>query len=379
MDKYKIDEMECPACGATMRFDPEKGDMVCDWCGTRSEIDGFKEESDTDPPKEEDDAKEEKPARQRSKIEGFDFASLNDAVTKADAEDVPIYNCRSCGAELIAPPSQISLACPYCGNNVVLTDKVSGKLRPDGIIPFKLTPKTLPDAMNRFYKNKVLLPKDFFSESSMSKVTGVYVPFWLFTGSLSGHMTFSGEKHSDHREGDYIVTETSHYNLERDVSMSFKDVPVDASGRIDDALMDSLESFDLKDKVDFDMRYLAGFTSERFDVRKREISARAKKRMFATAEAAALSRTGAGYSNVRKTGGNLKASINARYLLLPVYMFNLNYDGKNYEFAVNGQTGNVVGTLPIDKGRSIAYFSIRAVTVAAAIIAVFVIKYFSGN
>ncbi len=402
MSTKNIAEMECPACTAAMRFDPESFSMVCDWCGTKVKLEEASKEETVEPVSGEaapgaaaleaaasgeavsgeavsGEAVSGEAGKQKDSIEGFDFASLNDSVCDVNAEDLPIYNCKSCGAELIAPPEQISLTCPYCGNNIVMTDKVSGKLRPNGIIPFKITPKELPAAMKRYYKNKVLLPKDFFSESSMEKVTGVYVPFWLFSGTLDGNMVFSGEKSSDHRQGDYIITETSHYSLNRDISMRFDDVPVDASGKIDDALMDSLEPFDMNDVVDFDMRFLAGFTSERFDEPKDTIADRAKKRMAATAETAISAKAGDGYSNVRKTRGRLKASLTAKYLLLPVYMFNLKYGKKKYEFAVNGQTGKVVGNLPIDKERSRNYFLVRFGAVAAAAIAVFIVRYFIGQ
>ncbi len=436
MSKTSVAEMECPACGAFLRFDPAKGDMVCDFCETRVKIGDTVEAEEDIPeegvkrgePEEESGEPEAKPGtaaeksgepeakpgtaaekpgepeeasreaapreeaanpeeetgktekkKEKNTLEGFDFASIKDTALQEDTENLPIYNCASCGAELIAPASQISLACPYCGNNIVLTEKVSGKLRPNGIIPFRITPEYLPNAMKKFYKDKILLPKDFFSQSRMSRVNGVYVPFWIFSGKLSGQLTFSGEKSSTHREGDYQVTETSFYNLPRDVSMEFRDVPVDVSGKIDDALMDSLEPFDLEEKADFDMRYLAGFTSERFDQAKKTIENRAKKRMFATAEDAARSEAGKGYSNVKYSGGKLKAELTAKYLLLPVYMFSLDYEGKDYKFAVNGQTGKVVGNIPTDKMRSRLFFLKRFGIVAALIIGVFALKYLTGN
>ena len=120
------------ACGASLRFDAKTSKMVCDWCGTTVDIKAADEETES--------------------IQGFDFNSLEDQAYHPDAEDLPIYNCNSCGAELIAPPEQAALSCPYCGNNIVLTEKVSGKLRPDGLIPFKVTSDSLPGVVNAFYK-----------------------------------------------------------------------------------------------------------------------------------------------------------------------------------------------------------------------------------
>ncbi len=366
-----VREVSCPACTAPMRFDPGTGKMLCDFCGTALEIEKRKKGK----------KKKEKPEEEKSEenLSGFDFASLGDQAGITDGENLPIYSCTSCGAELIAPAEQISMLCPYCGSSIILTDKISGNLRPDGIIPFKVSPSALPDTIKRFYKGKALLSDRFLKEHIEGKVTGVYVPFWLFSGTVSGDLSFIGEKSSSYRKGDYIYTDTEHYSIKRAVSLDFEDIPVDASGKIDDKLMDSLEPFDLNEAVPFDMRYLSGFTADRFDVSKDEIAERAKNRMFRTAEANILPRVSVGYSAIHRSGGKLNAALTARYLLFPVYLMNIFFNGHKYELAVNGQTGETVGELPIDKGVSIRYFLIRMLPVTAAILLIFILKYLTGN
>ena len=354
----RIREQKCASCGAPLQFDPETGKLVCQSCGAVQDIPAEPEAKDVS-------------------LEGLDFEALTGQATEDGAEAVPIYNCVSCGAEIIAPQEQIATTCPYCGNNVVLTDKVSGKLRPDGVVPFHIDARQLPGAVKEFYRGKALLPRNFFSESTMGKVTGVYVPFWVFSGRIDGMLSFRGERSSSRREGSYVVTTTNHYRLNRDVGLSFSDVPVDASGRIADELADSLEPFDLSEAKPFDMRYLAGFTADRFDRAKDDMAERAGRRMTASAERAAL-RTLSGYSGVVRTGGSLKAKLSARYLLLPVYLFSILHEGKSYSFAVNGQTGKVVGTLPISKQTSTRYFLLRAGVAAAVVVAAFVAKYLMG-
>ena len=394
MSTNPLHEQKCPGCGAAMRFDPGQGKLVCDYCGTVLDISPAASPSGADPSQtgsrpsggasaqtgshpsggassQEEDA--------FSNIHGFDFNALTDQVSVPNAENLPVYVCVSCGAELIVPPSQTSLTCPYCGNNIVLTNQVSGMLRPDGVIPFTITPDKLPSAVNRFYKGKKLLPKRFFSESTMGKVTGVYVPFWVFSGNLNGTLMYYGTKTSSHKRGNYIITDTDEYLLTRRASLSFDGLPVDTSGRIDDALMDSLQPFDLAKAVPFDMRYLAGFTADRFDQKKSEIAARAEMRMRNTAASVVSSQAGAGYSHVRQSGGSLSAGLDARYLLFPVYLFDISHNGKNYPFAVNGQTGKVVGSLPISQETSLTYFLKHFGSVAGLLIGYSVIKYFLGG
>ncbi|MCR4655207.1 MAG: hypothetical protein K5770_03135 [Lachnospiraceae bacterium] len=385
-----VKEQKCPDCGAAMRFDPLSDKLVCDYCGKVMEIKASKKEppdkgsisgkADATAKKEKQNKteKEKTSGDTDSIVNGFDFDSLNEMASRPDAQSLPIYNCVSCGAEVIASPEQVATSCPYCGNNIVLTQKVSGQLRPDGLIPFKIDSKAMPAAVRNYYKGKKLLPRRFFADSVLGNVTGVYVPFWVFSGKLSGRLTYSAEQHSSFREGDYRVTQTDHYQLTRDVEASFENVPVDAGEKISDALMDSLEPFNMKDVKPFDMRYLAGFTADRFDVAKDETAKHAQKRMHSTTAQSANSHAGAGYTNVSASGGRLSASLSAKYLLFPVYMFDVVFNGKKYPFAVNGQTGKVSGELPIDEGVSRAYYWLRVGILGGGLMLFSFIKYMLG-
>ena len=48
-----------------------------------------------------------------------------------------------------------------------------------------------------------------------------------------------------------------------------------------------------------------------------------------------------------------------------VYGTTVEYEGKTYVFAMNGQTGKITGTLPVCKKRSAAWFSGISAVVAA--------------
>ena len=357
-----VSQKKCPACGGPISYDPEKGKLVCEYCGTEVDIET---EEQNDQPEELD-------------ID-FDFNELNEQAMHPDAEDLPIYNCTQCGAEIIAPAENFALNCPYCGNNIVLTQKVSGKMRPDGVVPFKFKASELPSMLAAYYKDKPLLPKKFFSESALSKVTGLYVPFWVFNGTLSGNLQYRGENVRTYRQGDYRCTDTAVFDLGRAVSMDFKDLPVDASTKVDDALMDSIEPFDISETKPFDMSYLAGYTADRFDVAKGAVSYRAEQRMRRTAESVAASRCGAGYGSVFFQGGRLNAHLKAKYLLLPAYLFTINYGGQDYSFAVNGQTGKVTGTLPSDKSLKRKMFFKRLLMILVLVLGFTFAKYMMGR
>ena len=55
-----------------------------------------------------------------------------------------------------------------------------------------------------------------------------------------------------------------------------------------------------------------------------------------------------------------------RYAFLPVWVLNTKYKDQNYLFTMNGQTGKLVGDLPVSKGKFFGTF----IGIAAALFAV---------
>ncbi len=314
-----------------------------------------------------------------SPIQGFDFTQFYEGVKQEDSENLPIYYCKSCGAEVIAANEEASLTCPYCTNKIVLSNKVSGKFRPDGIIPFKIPQSELKKHLDDFYKDKKLLPRNFFSQSKMEKVTGIYVPFWLFSGTVGGDFVYKGDKVKTSVSGDYNVTETSTYNVQRSGQVTFENIPLDASEKIDDALMDSVLPYDFSEVKNFNYQYLAGFAADRFDVPGKSLQKRAEDRMINTTAKKATSSVRSEYINVSMKNNYLKAvNVKVKYILLPVYLFSIKHDGTKYEFSVNGQTGKVVGNLPIDKKVCIWYRLKKSLIPAAVVALYFILSYFLG-
>ena len=319
-------------------------------------------------------------ANPASEIGGFDFMQFFDSAKIEGGENLPIYHCKSCGADVLAAGEEAALTCPYCSSNIVLTDKLSGNIRPNGIIPFKIAKKDLKQHLDNFYKNKKLLPKNFFSASHIEKVTGVYVPFWLFSGNIYGTCAYTGKNTSTTVSGDYEVTTTKIYDVVRDTSIGFSGIPIDASDKIEDKLMDSVLPYDMSELKPYQSGYLSGYTADRFDVPGKYLQTRAEQLMKETTNDIVKSSVSGQYTQITPKYKHLNAGqIDVKYVLLPIYMFKIKYANKKYQFAVNGQTGKVVGSLPISKGVSRAYFLLRFGIVAGAIMLASLISYLVGG
>ena len=132
-------------------------------------------------------------------------------------------------------------------------------------------------------------------------------------------------------------------------NIGFERVPVDGSGKMSDTMMESIEPFDFGEAVDFQTAYLAGYLADKYDVTAEDSIARANERIKKSAEDAVAS-TVTGYnmvipehSAVQLHGGK------ATYALYPVWMLTTRWNDQLYTFAMNGQTGRLVGDLPLDK------------------------------
>lgn len=162
--------------------------------------------------------------------------------------------------------------------------------------------------------------------------------------------------------------------------MSFARVPVDGSSKMPDAHMDAIEPFDYSDLAPFSMAYLPGFAADRFDQDQETCHQRAECRMASSMEQA-LRDTVEGYDSV--TTQSCDAAVawqGAEYCLLPVWMLYTSWRGKGFLFAMNGQTGKLVGDLPVSAFKVIAWFAgVFAVALAVVTAAIMGLDHFGGR
>lgn len=354
---------QCPSCGGSLRYSAETGGLVCDYCDSRftvAEVEAVYAE------RLEDAASRVSGACVSA--DGWHGVASPDAPPTdgegALRDPVPLgqggmrtFTCSSCAAELVCDATTAITECPYCGNQAVAPGVLVDEFKPDLVIPFRLDRKAASSALSGYYKGKRFLPKAFAAGNRIEKIQGVYVPFWLFDAEVSASASFEATKSRTYRTGDEEVTETDHYEVGRAGTMSFRRVPVDGSSKMPDAHMDAIEPFDYEALVPFSMAYLPGFAADRFDLDQTECRARAERRMASTMEDV-LRDTVVGYDSVRTESCDAEASwINAEYALMPVWMLHTTWGGRGFLFAMNGQTGRLVGDLPVSAGKVIAWFA----------------------
>ena len=286
---------------------------------------------------------------------------------EGETDGMRVYTCESCAGEIIGDENLGSTTCPYCGSKVVMTGQFSGALKPDYVIPFKFDKKQAMKNFETFVNKRKYVPKRFKSDKHIEEIKGVYVPFWLFDGDADADMSFGAEKIKSWTEGKYEYTETEYYNVTRSGNVTFKNIPVDGSEKLADDLMESIEPFHFNEAVDFETAYLAGYLADKYDVDEKASENRANERIKYSVEEA-LSDTVKGYSRVngRSSSITIKGG-KAKYALYPVWLLSDTYNGEDYTFSMNGQTGKFAGDLPVDNKGLCKYFGVSTLIWTALI------------
>ena len=365
-----VTNYKCPACTGPLHFVGGSGRLECDYCGSTydvAEIEALLAESEAKA--ESAFQKEEAKAEAQAASGGEEWDTSGLAEGQWGAEGMRVYNCPSCGAELICDETTAATCCPYCGNTTVVPGQFSGAMKPEFVLPFKLDKNAAVDALSRHYQKKRFLPKTFADRNHIEEVQGVYVPFWLFDGTADASADYEATRSFTRREGQYRVTTTEHYNVHRAGRLSFEKVPVDASIRMPDDHMDSIEPYDYADLKTFSTAYLPGFLADKYDVSAEDSAARADERCENSA-LSALAGTVTGYETCIPRAHNVRLRRGkVHYALLPVWLLNTKWNGQDFLFAMNGQTGKLVGDLPVDKKRFWTTFAAIALSVAVVVAA----------
>lgn len=279
-----------------------------------------------------------------------------------------LTTCINCGGEITVNDFTAASQCPYCDSYIVFDERVTGEYTPHLILPFKIGKEATKKLLREKFKSCVFAPDDFLSEAKLNSMQGMYVPFWMYDYHAKCHYDGEGTKVRRWRSGDREFTETSVYHIVRDMEVDFEKLPVDASDAMPDSIMDLMEPYNYTALEAFKAEYMSGFFAERYNKEAALVESRAKSK--AQNDATLLLRQSInGYNLGVSVERDSHVTLNneqTNYALLPVWIYNYKYKGQDYRFHVNGQTGKVIGKVPVSKKKVWGY----GATVFASVFAI---------
>ena len=327
---------KCPTCGATITFNPLNQLWDCQYCSSKFTLD---------------------------ELQKFNNASsavanlVDQLMPDTTVDDLDVYRCRNCGAQIMADRTTTSTFCVYCGSVAILKERFHQGKAPNYIIPFK---KVKEDAIKGFKKvtrGKLLTPKCFKDSKNIEKITGVYIPFWAYDLEANGEIEFEASDIETWSDSRYRYQKVHRYSVRKSGHFDFNKVLADASSRFPDSLMDSLEPFNFDDLKPYNHAYLSGFLAEKYDVDEKQGLSRVSGRSKDTAVSLMENTVGHQQRTIVNNGIRVSARY-THYILLPVWMVNIRYNKRIYTFAMNGQTGKMVGNIPVSIPKAIMWFLI---------------------
>ncbi len=344
-----VKNFKCPGCGASMVFKEGTSEMTCPYCGRNVSI------------KEAEQEEKEQRTSPDSADPGGAGQDENDSM--GQEEGLRTYHCPNCGAEIMTDENTAATFCSFCGSPTLIEERLSGVLRPKYLIPFQIDREKAKEMFRKWTRRGVFTPRGFSSSSALDKVTGMYVPYWLYDYDARVNLDAAATRVHVSVKGDTEYTYTDHYQVYRDVSAAYDKVPEDASIQMPDDVMERLEPFHYDQLTPFEMPYLTGFLAEKYNDDKEKMRQRAEGRIREYAVRETMN-TIEGYAAVNVVRQDVKLTQrNQDYAMLPVWIMHYQYRNKPYMLMINGQTGKAIGKLPLDYMRVGVGYGIAAAAI----------------
>ncbi len=308
----------CPKCGGRMAFAPDGQTLVCDYC-TRDQTVG----------------------NNGGEADEKDFI-IAMATMKGHGKPLQeqVFHCNGCGAEFILPPKQISSSCAYCNStHVVSLEKTKDLLAPDGIIPHMFDQKRAVKVLIDWVEGSNIKP-----EKKVEVPRGLYLPLWTF--DVGGAIDYTYEVAEINEENDIFSSGRRQIKVTRysdEYPVMENDLPLPASRKPSSVFLRLIESFDMKSIKPYDPRYLASWPAEIYDVPMADASLDARSQVYAKYKRELPSRLNS--ANIVHTSSAKLMVESFKLNLLPVWMTELPFDGREHLVLINGQNGVVSSDL----------------------------------
>ncbi len=325
----------CPQCGADYRFDPQRGQLVCDHCGHVDEIDP--------------------PGPWARSIRELDFdTALRDGLKTAEMMEIRVLQCPDCGARVELDAATHATECPFCATPVVTDTGLYRQIKPRGVLPFKLDERAARRAMTDWLGRLWFAPGGLRDDARKGRrMQGIYLPCWTFDADTESlyrgeRGTVSHEIRTVMRNGKPTrvrVRKLRWHPVSGRVARLFDDVLVPASRSLPKRHADALEPWDLAELEPYRPEFLAGFRAEAYRVSLDEGFSEARKKMEKVIARDVRFDIGGDRQRIHDIETTLR-NVTFKHILLPVWLAAYRYRGKTYRFVVNGQTGRVEGERP---------------------------------
>lgn len=272
--------------------------------------------------------------------------------------------CEQCGAELDAGGVR-TVRCPYCASpNVVERPPAAQRTDPRFVVAFTGDAAGARASLDRWLGSRHWFADPRLRRARVEDLRGIYVPAYLYSAVAHADYTASIGEHYPEEETrtkpdgtteKHTVTRTEYRPLAGRHVSYVTDVVVSASRGLTHGELAGIEPFDFRALRRYEPAIISGWIAEEFARSLDECHTQSRREAL-DAVGARLRRfmPGDGFSDL-----DWRATITWESLdpvLVPVWMFAVRYrdDRPPLRVAINGQTGQIAGKVPLSWPRVVA-------------------------
>lgn len=289
-----------------------------------------------------------------------DTAVVAEVVEIVEEPDQKHFHCDSCGSDLSVDLSQRSLVCPFCDSTYVRElPETLGRERPEFVIGFTITPEQAQQRFKEWLKqNTWFRPGDLATAAMVDKLRGMYVPFWSFSmlaqstwQASIGEYWYRTESYTTRVNGKTVtrtrrVRYTEWWPLAGRHHRYYSGYLVSGSKGLTQAQAVQIQPYQMQALKRYEPYFLAGWMSEEYSV-DRDAAFQHCQQEFYRQEEQNVATFLPGDTHDELAVQTEFSHIYSDLCLLPIYVVSYRYQGKLYQFLLNGQTGKLTGDKPI--------------------------------
>lgn len=336
-DVTALEKHPCAACGAQAGWDPAKGRLVCQFCGTEAP---YALNAAT------------------GRIEEIDLVralrEMPDELRGWQTETRSVQ-CRSCKAVTVFDARRVGQQCDFCGSPALVDyHEIKAPIRPQSLLPFKVSQAQVRESLRRWYASKWLAPNRFKARALVDTVHGVYIPYWTFDAHVrcpwwaeAGYYYYTTERYRD-SQGRLQTRQVRHVRWEPAsgvVQHFFDDEPVPGTHGVQPHLLRQVEPFPTHDLVPYDTAYLAGFVVEHYQVVLVDAAQTSQEQMHARLQSMCAAQVPGDTHRGLRIAPEYSGQT-FKHILVPVWLLTYTYGATHYQVVVNGYTGVIAGHYP---------------------------------
>lgn len=332
--KFKSINFTCKSCGAPLRFSPKYNTLQCEFCSTQESIE-----------------------RSTQAIHEYNFKEALYTLEKHHAKEInKEVQCNKCAATFTMTPYSVSSSCPYCGTPAI-TEFVK-EITPESLLPFQLSQVEAQKVFKAWIGSLWFAPSKLklFLDGNR-KLKGYYLPHWTYDAQTDTHYT--GQR------GDIYYVQVQHavmvngrreyrnvqearikwHPVSGEVQRFFDDITIGASKTISHTILENLVPWHTEVLVPFNKKYLLGFNSEEYTIGLDNGFEFAKVKMNQAIRQDIRHQIGGDQQRIEQMHTQYSHTT-YKNVLFPVWTATFEWKNKRYNYAINGQTGKVIGQRP---------------------------------